>query len=865
MAQLGAAYPSDLEAKVFYALALILAQPPDDVDLVETKKAVQVLTPLLQEYPDHPGIAHYLIHACDTPQLAQQGLEAARRYAQIAPASPHALHMPGHIFARLGLWQEDIRSNLASKAAAENAHAGAENRLHAMEFLEYAYLQIGRDEDARAIIAEAKTIPQSEVDPRYGNYYAIVQVRFPTMFAIETHDWIVAAHSEPLIGDEGSGRSLTLLAHAIAAGHLRDHVLAKATLQATQVLRKEQMKGRPLPRSGTAEATFMDEIHAWTDFANGNLNGAVRLLRPIADRQDKVGKGELDLPVREMMAEMLLIDGKTDESLREYQASLKSDPNRFNGLLGAAKAAEQLGQRDLAVGYYRTLLTHSAGANGEAMAELRHAQATAAQSAVFATDSARMDQVIRAYVENNQFMGAVLVARGDEVLLSKGYGFANLEWKMPNTPETKFRLGSITKQFTAASVLLLEEREKLQIDDPIGKYLLDMPKSWSKITIYHLLTHTSGIPNFTALADYEGSKAAAISPEQRIARLRDQPLDFDPGTRWAYSNSGYVVLGELIQKVSGVPYAQFVRDNIFTPIGMKDSGYDSNSAVIERRASGYRMGAAGALLNAEYIDMTVPYAAGGLYSTTPDLLKWETALFGGKVLTEASLAKMITPFMSNYAFGLGVEQRGEHKRIAHNGGIDGFRTEMHYWPDQKITVVVLANEETGAPADIVAKLDDLAQGRAVSLPSERKEISLPRNLLRQYVGTYQASDGLRMMVTQEGSQLISQISGQAKAPIYPESRNRFFWKVVDAEAEFARDTHGKVKSVVIHQGGNDVQGTRISDSVATPKAIVADTLNAYPGTYELKPGFDLVITREGNHLAAQATRQPKLCTQADID
>jgi tetratricopeptide (TPR) repeat protein len=385
MAQLGAAYPSDLEAKVFYALALGLSQPPDDVELVETKKEVQLLTPLLHEYPDHPGIAHYLIHACDTPQLAQQGLEAARRFAQIAPASPHALHMPGHIFARLGLWHEDIRSNLASKAAAENAHGGAENRLHAMEFLEYAYLQIGHDEEARAIIAEAKRIPHSEVDPRYGNYYAIVQVRFPTMFAIETHDWIAAARSEPLAGDDGSGRGLTLLAHAIAAGHLRDHVLAKATLLATHVLMKEQMKGRPLPRSGTAEAIFMDEIHAWTDFANRDLRGAVRLLRPIADRQDKVGKGELDLPVREMMAEMLLIDGKTDESLREYQASLKSDPNRFNGLLGGAKAAEQLGQRDLAVGYYRTLLTNCAGANGEAMAELRHAQAMVSESAVSAT------------------------------------------------------------------------------------------------------------------------------------------------------------------------------------------------------------------------------------------------------------------------------------------------------------------------------------------------------------------------------------------------------------------------------------------------------------------------------------------------
>lgn len=372
LSKIVATYPNDLEAKVFYALALGLSQPPHDVELVETKKEVQLLIPLLAEYPNHPGVAHYLIHACDTPGLAQEGLEAARRYAKIAPAAPHALHMPSHIFTRLGLWQEDIDSNLASKAAAENAHAGAENRLHAMEFLEYAYLQIGRDEEAQAIIAEAKTIPQSEVDPRYGNYYAIVQARFPTTFAIETRDWRTAAHAQPIVGDDGWGRGLTLLAHAVAAGHLRDGALANATLQATEVFMKQQMKGRPLPRSGTAEAGFLDEIHAWTEFANRDLTGAVRLLRPIADRQDKVGKGELDLPVREMLAEMLLIDGKAKEALKEYQASLASDPNRFNGLLGAGRAAERLGDRDVAARYYRTLLANCTGANGKALEALRH-------------------------------------------------------------------------------------------------------------------------------------------------------------------------------------------------------------------------------------------------------------------------------------------------------------------------------------------------------------------------------------------------------------------------------------------------------------------------------------------------------------
>jgi hypothetical protein len=375
LSTIAATYPNDLEAKVFEGLALILAQQPGDPNLTELKEAVSLLQPLLQQYPEHPGIAHYLIHACDTPGLAQEGLEAARRYAKIAPAAPHALHMPSHIFTRLGLWQEDIASNLASSAAAEKAHAGAENRLHAMEFLEYAYLQIGRQEEARAIIAEAKTISQSEVDPRYGNYYAIVQARFPTMFAIETGDWQAAARARAIVGDDGWGRGLTLLAHAVAAGHLRDRALAMVTLQETEVFMRQQMKGRPLPQSGTAEAGFLDEIHAWTDFANRDLRGAVALLRPVADRQDKVGKGELDLPVREMMAEMLLIDGKAGEALKEYQASLMSDPNRFNGLLGAGRAAEALRKRDVAANYYRTLLANCRSADGKALEALRHARA----------------------------------------------------------------------------------------------------------------------------------------------------------------------------------------------------------------------------------------------------------------------------------------------------------------------------------------------------------------------------------------------------------------------------------------------------------------------------------------------------------
>src|ERR1700731_2607144 len=201
-------------------------------------------------------------------------------------------------------------------------------------------------------------------------------------------------------------------------------------------------------------------------------------------------------------------------------------------------------------------------------------------------DVPRMEQIVQFYVPQ-RFMGTVLVARDGNVILSKGYGSANLEWDIPNAPNTKFRLGSVTKQFTAASILLLEERGKLAVTDPVKKYLPDAPAAWDKITIFNLLTHTSGIPNFTGFPDYAKLEPFATTAEKVVARFRDKPLDFEPGEKWNYSNSGYVLLGYLLEKASGEIYEKFVQENIFGPLLMKDSGYDSNSAIIPRRASGY--------------------------------------------------------------------------------------------------------------------------------------------------------------------------------------------------------------------------------------------------------------------------------------
>jgi CubicO group peptidase (beta-lactamase class C family) len=479
----------------------------------------------------------------------------------------------------------------------------------------------------------------------------------------------------------------------------------------------------------------------------------------------------------------------------------------------------------------------------------------------FAQDAARMEEVVQAYVQNKTFMGAVLVARGSEVILSKGYGSANLEWDVPNTPATKFRLGSITKQFTAASILLLEERGKLTLDDPIKMYVPDAPKEWDRITIFNLLTHSSGIPNFTSLPDYKTLKLAEMPVAKTIVTVRDKPLDFLPGEKMSYSNSGYLVLGHVIETVTGASYEKFVTDNIFTPLGMKDSGYDSNTTVIARRAAGYMPSPSGPV-NAGFVHMSIPHAAGALYSTTEDLLRWEQGLFGGKVVSPASLAKMTTPFKNDYALGVVVQTASGRKVIQHGGGIDGFNTFLAYYPDAKLTVAVLANINGTTPNQIATKLAELAHGGAVQLTSERKEIALPVATLSKYVGTYELQPGANMMIRLDGDHLTTQLTGQPQFPIFAESETKFFLKVVDAQVEFIKDASGAVTHAVMHQNGRDREVKRTSATVAPrPEhkeiTLPGSTLARYVGTYQMQPNAELSITLDGNQLMAQLTGQPK--------
>ncbi len=426
------------------------------------------------------------------------------------------------------------------------------------------------------------------------------------------------------------------------------------------------------------------------------------------------------------------------------------------------------------------------------------------------TDSAavkeRLAVVAKSYTAANAFMGTVLVAEGDHILLDQGYGMADLEWNIPNAPEVKFRLGSLTKQFTATLILLLQQDGKLHIEDPVARYLPDAPKSWEKITLTNLLGHTSGIPNFTSDKDFAAWGMSPHTVAEEIAFFSDKPLEFEPGSKFSYSNSNYEVLGAVIEKVTGEKYGDLLRKRIFQPLGMQDTGLDTDELILPKRAQGYSPSKDG-LVHARSESMTVPWAAGSIYSTTGDLLRWEKALFGGKVLNDASLAAMTTAGKGNYGLGVGVVQQSGVTVIQHGGGIEGFNTQLAYIPDRKITVVVLSNVNGMAPGAMGSQLLDVAMGKPVILASERKFVPIAKEELQKFTGVYDVNPIFALTIAVSGDSLTVQGSRQpAVAPAMYEGAEgghpRFFIPRLDAEIEFLPDATGAIESLVLHQGGD---------------------------------------------------------------
>jgi CubicO group peptidase (beta-lactamase class C family) len=441
----------------------------------------------------------------------------------------------------------------------------------------------------------------------------------------------------------------------------------------------------------------------------------------------------------------------------------------------------------------------------------------ASSEAKAATASGRLDQVVQSFVDRGTFMGSVLVVEGDDILLNKGYGTADLEWNRPNDPNVKFHIGSLTKQFTAALILQLQDEGRLRVGDPVGRYLADAPKSWAKITVADLLGHTSGIPNFIGDPAFPAWSMSAHTPAEELALFRDKPLEFEPGSKYSYSNSNYTVLGIILEKVTGKSYGQLLRERILAPLGMKDSGLDSDDLILPRRAQGY-VPAQNGFARSRPESMSVAWAVGGMYSTTGDLLRWEHGLFGGKVMSAASLKAMTTPGLGSYGMGVIVRRENGLTFVDHGGSIEGFNAHLTYIPEKKIGIVVLGNVDVFVADTIAAQLANAMLGNPVTLPQARKTVEISRQELARFVGVYSIpaiGPGFTLTISFSGDFLSAQLTGREPTTLEYEgvkSGHPSFYAAQDAaELEFIPEADGSIKSFVLHVAGENVPGTRQSN------------------------------------------------------
>jgi CubicO group peptidase (beta-lactamase class C family) len=402
--------------------------------------------------------------------------------------------------------------------------------------------------------------------------------------------------------------------------------------------------------------------------------------------------------------------------------------------------------------------------------------------------------------------GAVaLVIKDEKVLYRKAFGMANLELGVKMKPENIFRIGSITKQFTASAILKLRDEGKLSLDDAITKYIKDYPTHGHEITIKHLLTHTSGIKSYTALAEWDAEvKKREHTPKEVIDVFKHQPMDFDPGEQWKYSDSGYFLLGYIIEIVSGKTYEKYIDTEFFRPLGMVSSSYGSTSRIIPNRASGYGRDENG-YINAPFLNMTNPYAAGALLSNVDDLYKWYSAVMEDKVISKASREEAHSTYKlkngktTGYGYGWLIGNIQGSLTISHPGGINGFLTSSMYLPEEKLFVAVFSNCTCNPPRNILNKVAALAIGKPFT---SIKKIELDDAITDKYLGKYELTPNFVISIFKEKSKIYTRATGQSKIEIIPFEKNKFSLVNVDVKLTFNVDENGKVSSLTLHQDGD---------------------------------------------------------------
>lgn len=454
----------------------------------------------------------------------------------------------------------------------------------------------------------------------------------------------------------------------------------------------------------------------------------------------------------------------------------------------------------------------------------------------------------------------VLVARDGEVIYREARGMANLELNVPMKPEMVFEIGSITKQFTAVSILMLMEQGKLSLEDDITKFIEDYPTHGHTITIHHLLTHTSGIRSYTSIEGIFEKGKQDFEPPEIIDMFKNLPMDFAPGEQYLYNNSAYFLLGYIIEKVSGMTYPEFLEINIFEPLGMDNSYFGSQRKIIKNRAYGYQK-QDDVFVNAQYVSLKNPYAAGSIMSTVDDLLTWNTALHDHKLVSGETVEKAFTNYTLNneksinYGYGWTFSKIQGSPTYEHGGGIFGYLTKVLYLPGEKVFVATLSNRDDKGPDMINARIAAIVIGKPY--PDEKERVELDPEKLREYTGTYEFEDDAIRYIIFEEDQLYSMRKGSSRFKIFPVSDQKFIYDNSLSTIEFIEKPDGTMEAVFENRmSGTKGKRTSLEIPVKEEIELPLELLKEYTGEYEIQPEFIIKFFLEDGKLMTQATGQP---------
>ena len=420
-----------------------------------------------------------------------------------------------------------------------------------------------------------------------------------------------------------------------------------------------------------------------------------------------------------------------------------------------------------------------------------------------------LDSMANLYAQLKEFNGSVLVAQKGTILLEKGYGYKDVIQKTKVDANSLFQYGSVTKQFTAALIMYLQEKGKLNIQDKLSKYFPELPFADS-VTIYNLLTHTSGIFNYTNNPEFMKTEAVKPANKEKIMALfKTKPLEFTPGSKFNYSNSGYSLLGYIIEKASGKTYESLMREVILKPSGMQTAGFDFANNHSADKTTGYNFIKGDKYEASGVVDSTVAFSAGSLYGSVKDLYAWHQALQKNKLLSAASWKKVYTPFLSKYAFGLQIDTVYGKPVVEHGGGIFGYTSILKRFPNDDVVVIVLSNNSSTKTQELAGKLAALIFQQPLEWPAKKVFVQVPEETLKVYVGDYELMPNFVIAITVENGKLMGQPTGQGKTELLAENENKFYVEPADADVSFVKDDSGKVTALKLTQRGRTQEAKKI--------------------------------------------------------